>query len=73
MSGSSQFSLKPGLENFELKYQAPKSYFLEQCYINPGRNTNNNRYDVLNAYICDKHIAIFSSNSIQCLAYVIGK
>ena len=56
--------LKPALENFELKYQVPNNYFLEQCYINPEGNTNNNRYDVSNAYIFDKHIAIFSPNSL---------
>ena len=56
--------LKPALENFELKYQVPNNYFLEQCYITPEGNTNNNRYDVSNAYIFDKHIAIFSPNSL---------
>ena len=43
------------------------NFFITFGTINPEGNSNNNRCDVLNAYIYDKHIAIFFPKSLQYL------
>lgn len=61
------FSVLPKVPSTQRLLFGTINFFITFGTINPEGNSNNNRYDVLNAYICDKHIAIFFPNSLQYL------